>query len=111
MASRTPIAPVAPIAPSAVLLRLDLRQETSFSKSIAGGEGNIWKFSLLIVKNQIVVPLLQGFLWALAKDWLALACGVAKMNGAQTGKMLRLWLNKWLGASRLTGSPASLTAK
>lgn len=108
MSSRTPIAP---IAPSAALLRLDLRQEASFSKSIAGSEGNGWKLAWLVIKNQVFVPLLQGFIWAIAKDWFALSCSLARLNGAQSGRGFKIWLDKWLKPSSLAAAAVTPAKK
>lgn len=74
----------------------DLRVESSFQASIAPAEGNVVKTIYLIIRDQMFFPLLQGFIWALFKDWYLVAAQAARIQGSRYGASVRLWLSQWL---------------
>lgn len=68
---------------------LDLRLESSFARSIVPAQGKPWHVALLIVKNQVMMPIVQGFAWAVLKDWLAIARLYSSEHGAALGRRAR----------------------
>lgn len=74
-----------------------MRLESSFYTGLAPAKGNKWREALLIFKNQMLYPLAQGFLWALAKDWLVVIRLFSTTQGRVLGSTLRAWLGEWIG--------------
>lgn len=74
-----------------------MRLESSFYNGLAPAKGNKWHEVLLIGKNQVFYPLAQGFLWALAKDWLVVLRLFSSTHGKILGATVRTWLSEWIG--------------
>jgi len=78
----------------------DGRAEATFNASIAPAGKDKLHMLLLIVKTQVVYPFLQGFAWAVFKDWLVVGRVAASAAGARGGAQIRTWLGQWLAAAR-----------
>ncbi|RKF64193.1 putative duf1770 domain-containing protein [Erysiphe neolycopersici] len=91
----------------------DLRFEQSYRNSIAGAEtvGNI---IAITIRDQVMVPLLQGTLWSLALLGWAHWNRVAQVSGSSLGSKFKLWwckTNNWKFESLIdNGSNAELAA-
>lgn len=77
----------------------DLRAESAFNASIAPAGSNKSKVAFLILKTQVVYPFVQGFAWAVLKDWLVVFRLFASSAGRRSGLQFRAWLSQWLQAS------------
>lgn len=75
--------------------KTDLRTETTFLTSIAPAQGNVWKTTYLIIRDQVAYPFVQGLLWAFLKDWYVVGAAFAKANGNEFGESIRSWLAAW----------------
>lgn len=81
---------------------VDMRAESAFRKGIAPAGDNAVKILLLIVKNQLLYPFAQGFLWALFKDWMLVAKLWAAASGTEYGMLMRRNLTRFMsGWARL----------
>ncbi|POS83559.1 hypothetical protein EPUL_003033, partial [Erysiphe pulchra] len=91
----------------------DLRFEQSYRNSIASAEtvGNI---IAITIRDQVMVPLLQGTLWSLALLGWAHWNRVAQVSGSSLGSKLKLWwykINNWkLESLRDNGGNVELAA-
>lgn len=85
---------------------VDMRAESSFRKGIAPAGDNTYKISLLILKNQVLYPFAQGFLWALFKDWVLVARLWASTSGSEYGILLRKSLSRFLSGWARFGKDA-----
>ncbi|KAI5844741.1 hypothetical protein BZA05DRAFT_409241 [Tricharina praecox] len=76
----------------------DLRFEQSYMASIAPAQGVWWKVALITMKDQVLMPLLQGLGFNLALfGWRWWNRGV-KFSGAGVGAKVRRWwweVNNW----------------
>lgn len=65
----------------------DLRFEQSYLRSIAPAKGNWLWVAILSLRDQLVMPLTQGFLWALAVTGYRAWAQYAAANGQAWGRM------------------------
>ncbi|KAA8910904.1 hypothetical protein FN846DRAFT_495464 [Sphaerosporella brunnea] len=81
----------------------DLRFEQSYLASIAPAQGVWWKIALITLKDQVLMPLLQGLGFNLALfGWRFWNRGV-KFSGSSLGAQVRRWwwrTNNWQIPSR-----------
>jgi len=75
----------------------DLRFEQSYLASIAGARNN-WGVAFITIRDQVMLPLLQGTIWSLAlfgwRHWNA----SAQLSGSTVGARARRWwykTNNW----------------
>ncbi|MCJ1361438.1 hypothetical protein MMC16_000538 [Acarospora aff. strigata] len=75
----------------------DLRFEQSYLASLKGAEG--WgRVGWITVRDQVLLPLLQGTLWTLALQGWRFWNRSAKFSGANVGSRIRRWwweVNNW----------------
>ncbi|RPB11438.1 DUF1770-domain-containing protein, partial [Morchella conica CCBAS932] len=76
----------------------DLRFEQSYLASIAAAEGVWWKIALITLKDQCLMPLLQGVGYNLFVMGFRVWNRGAKFAGAGVGARVRRWwwgVNNW----------------
>ncbi|KAH8683305.1 hypothetical protein BGZ60DRAFT_368528 [Tricladium varicosporioides] len=75
----------------------DLRFEQSYLASIAGADTR-WKVIYITVRDQVMLPLLQGMVWTLALQGWKYWNRNAKLHGESIGARARRWwykTNNW----------------
>ncbi|TVY55808.1 Uncharacterized protein LCER1_G001829 [Lachnellula cervina] len=81
----------------------DLRFEQSYLASIAGAESN-WTVAYITVRDQVLLPLIQGTVWSLALHGWRFWNRSAKLSGQGAGARVRRWwykTNNWQMPKRL----------
>ncbi|EPE34086.1 hypothetical protein GLAREA_07099 [Glarea lozoyensis ATCC 20868] len=75
----------------------DLRFEQSYLSSIAGAESN-WGVAFITIRDQLVLPLVQGMVWSLALHGWKYWNRTAQLSGESVGARARRWwykTNNW----------------
>ncbi|TVY26141.1 Uncharacterized protein LHYA1_G004000 [Lachnellula hyalina] len=75
----------------------DLRFEQSYLASIAGAETN-WRVAYITMRDQVLLPLIQGTVWSLALHGWRFWNRSAKLSGQGVGARVRRWwykTNNW----------------
>ncbi|KAH8821662.1 hypothetical protein F5884DRAFT_768641 [Xylogone sp. PMI_703] len=75
----------------------DLRFEQSYLASIAAADSR-WKVVYITVRDQVMLPLLQGMIWSLALHGWRYWNKNARLSGTSTGAKIRRWwyrTNNW----------------
>lgn len=74
-------------------IQLDMRLDATLRKSLEPANGSWLLGSWIIFKNQILYTFLQGFLWAIARDWYQVAAAAARIQGHLFGQRFNTWLS------------------
>ncbi|RDW70280.1 hypothetical protein BP5796_08677 [Coleophoma crateriformis] len=75
----------------------DLRFEQSYLSSISKAESN-WQVAFITLRDQLVLPLVQGMVWSLALHGWRYWNRTAQMSGSGVGAKVRRWwyrTNNW----------------
>ncbi|TVY84893.1 Uncharacterized protein LSUE1_G000326 [Lachnellula suecica] len=75
----------------------DLRFEQSYLASIEGADTR-WKVAFITIRDQVLMPLLQGTVWTLALHGWKFWNRNAKLSGESSGAKIRRWwyrTNNW----------------
>lgn len=74
----------------------DLRFQQSYLSSLQGAQ-NRWEVAYITVRDQVVLPLLQGALWTLVlAGWRHWHAGKEQFTGRSVGARVRRW---WWGVN------------
>jgi len=76
----------------------DLRFEQSYLKQLEGAKGSVFWMVIITIREQVLFPGLQGFLWALALTGIR----TIRTNQAESGRTFGGWLRSYFGG--LTGT-------
>uniref|UniRef100_A0A060T4I6 ARAD1C04620p n=1 Tax=Blastobotrys adeninivorans TaxID=409370 RepID=A0A060T4I6_BLAAD len=80
----------------------DLRFEASYRRAIAPAGGSALWIALYTIRDQLMLPLTQGFLWALILIGFRTYRIAAATNGSKYGDVVGQWFRNFI---------SSLTAK
>lgn len=91
----------------------DLRFEQSYLASLAGANSG-WQIAIITLRDQVLLPLLQGTIWSLALLGWAHWNQKAQISGSTVGSKVRNWwyrIKDWkMHESRSLGGSAELAA-
>jgi hypothetical protein len=76
----------------------DLRFEQSYLKQLEAAKGSVMWMIVITIREQVLLPGLQGFLWALGMAGLR----TLRSQQAENGKEWGSWLRDWWGRLRRT---------
>jgi hypothetical protein len=71
----------------------DLRFEQSYLKQIEAAKGSVMWIIIITIRDQVIFPGVQGFIWALAMAGIR----TLRANQAENGRMLGTWIRDWFG--------------
>ncbi|CCU82538.1 DUF1770 domain-containing protein [Blumeria hordei DH14] len=71
----------------------DLRFEQSYLASLAGADSG-WQIAIITLRDQVLLPLLQGTIWSLALLGWAHWNQKAQISGTSVGSKVRNWWHK-----------------
>jgi len=71
----------------------DLRFEQAYLKQLEAANGSVFWMAIITIREQVLFPGLQGFLWALALTGIR----TIRVNQAESGRTFGGWLRSYFG--------------